>query len=330
MDTTMIKNILGAYGPSGREDKAAEAIKQYVAPYADEVYRDTMGNLIAHKRGTSGKKIMLSAHMDQIGFIVVAIDEKGFLRVARVGGVNPIIATAREVVFENGVKGVTYFENTAKHGVNEATFNELYIDIGCASREEAEKKVAIGDMAVYVTNYVELGERASCGAMDDRICCAIVAEAMKEMKSEHDVYAVFTVQEEVGCRGSKAAANAIQPTYGIACDVTVAYDYPGASGGAVSIGGGAAIKVKDSSVVCSQLIVNGLTKLADDAKIKYQYEVLTAGGTDTSSMQVAGAGCYAGCVSIPLRYVHTPIETLDKADLDACVALIREFIEKAV
>ena len=194
MDTTMIKNILGAYGPSGREDKAAEAIKQYVAPYADEVYRDTMGNLIAHKRGTSGKKIMLSAHMDQIGFIVVAIDEKGFLRVARVGGVNPIISTAREVVFENGVKGVTYFENTAKHGVNEATFNELYIDIGCVSREEAEKKVAIGDMAVYVTNYVELGERAACGAMDDRICCAIVAEAMKEMKSEHDVYAVFTVQ----------------------------------------------------------------------------------------------------------------------------------------
>lgn len=249
MDTTMIKNILGAYGPSGREDKAAEAIKQYVAPYADEVYRDAMGNLIAHKRGTSGKKIMLSAHMDQIGFIVVAIDEKGFLRVARVGGVNPIISTAREVVFENGVKGVTYFENTAKHGVNEATFNELYIDIGCASREEAEKKVAIGDMAVYVTNYVELGERAACGAMDDRICCAIVAEAMKKMKSEHDVYAVFTVQEEVGCRGGSPAAYAIEPDLNISLDVTGVGDIPECSRMAVSLGCGPTVKVMDSSVI---------------------------------------------------------------------------------
>ena len=106
MDKMMMKDILKAYGPSGREAQAAEAIKQYVAPYVDEVYTDAMGSLIAHKKGTSGKKIMLSAHMDQIGLIVVAIDDKGFLRVSNVGGVNPIIATAREVVFENGVKGV--------------------------------------------------------------------------------------------------------------------------------------------------------------------------------------------------------------------------------
>ena len=300
MDTTMIKNILGAYGPSGREDKAAEAIKQYVAPYADEVYRDTMGNLIAHKRGTSGKKIMLSAHMDQIGFIVVAIDEKGFLRVARVGGVNPIISTAREVVFENGVKGVTYFENTAKHGVNEATFNELYIDIGCASREEAEKKVAIGDMAVYVTNYVELGERAACGAMDDRICCAIVAEAMKEMKSEHDVYAVFTVQEEVVCRGGS----------------------PECSRMAVSLGCGPTVKVMDSSVIVPPVVRAFIEAAAEEDGIPYQREVLRAGGTDTGAIQRTRGGILSGCISVPTRYIHTPVETVDMKDVDNAVKLL--------
>lgn len=322
MDTTMIKNILGAYGPSGREDKAAEAIKQYVAPYADEVYRDTMGNLIAHKRGTSGKKIMLSAHMDQIGFIVVAIDEKGFLRVARVGGVNPIISTAREVVFENGVKGVTYFENTAKHGVNEATFNELYIDIGCASREEAEKKVAIGDMAVYVTNYVELGERVACGAMDDRICCAIVAEAMKEMKSEHDVYAVFTVQEEVGCRGGSPAAYAIEPDLNISLDVTGVGDIPECSRMAVSLGCGPTVKVMDSSVIVPPVVRAFIEAAAEEDGIPYQREVLRAGGTDTGAIQRTRGGILSGCISIPTRYIHTPVETVDMKDVDNAVKLL--------
>lgn len=322
MDTTMIKNILGAYGPSGREDKAAEAIKQYVAPYADEVYRDTMGNLIAHKRGTSGKKIMLSAHMDQIGFIVIAIDEKGFLRVARVGGVNPIIATAREVVFENGVKGVTYFENTAKHGVNEATFNELYIDIGCASREEAEKKVAIGDMAVYVTNYVELGERAACGAMDDRICCAIVAEAMKEMKSEHDVYAVFTVQEEVGLRGAAPAAYAVEPDLNINVDTTVAADTPECARLNMALGNGPAIKAMDSSVIVPSSVRRFLVDVAERSGIPYQHEVLRSGGTDTGAVQRVRDGVLAGCLSIPTRYIHTPVETVALSDVENTVRLL--------
>lgn len=318
----MLKNILGAYGPSGREDSAAEVIKQYVAPYADEVYRDTMGNLIAHKRGTSGKRIMLSAHMDQIGFIVVAIDEKGFLRVANVGGVNPIISTAREVIFANGVRGVTYFENTAKHGVNEVRFTELYIDIGCKTREEAEKKVSVGDMAVYAANYVEMGERASCGAMDDRICCAIVAEAMQQMESEHDVYAVFTVQEEVGLRGASPAAFAIEPDLNISLDVTGVGDIPECGRMAVALGNGPTVKVMDSSIIVPPVVRAFIEAAAEENGIPYQREVLRGGGTDTGAVQRTARGILSGCISIPTRYIHTPVETVDMNDVDNAVRLL--------
>ena len=200
-DKDMLKSILAAYGPSGREQTVSDVIRSYVEPFADEVYNDTLGNLIAVKKGTSGKKVMLSAHMDQIGLIVVDIDEKGFLRVSNVGGVNPVVSLAREVQFENGTHGVTYFE-TEKHGAKDATMPELFVDIGATTREEAEAKVQIGDVAVYVTNFVEMGSRVSSGALDDRIACAAVVEAFRTMQNVHDVYAVFTVQEEVGLRGA--------------------------------------------------------------------------------------------------------------------------------
>lgn len=322
MDKMMMKDILKAYGPSGREAQAAEVIKQYVAPYVDEVYTDAMGSLIAHKKGTSGKKIMLSAHMDQIGLIVVAIDDKGFLRVSNVGGVNPIIATAREVVFENGVKGVTYFENTSKHGVNEAKMKELYVDIGCTSREEAEKKVSVGDMAVYVTKFVEMGDRLSSGAMDDRICCAVMAEAMKQMKSEHDVYAVFTVQEEVGCRGAGPAAYAIEPDLNISIDVCSVGDIPECDKMAVSLGCGPTVKVMDSSVIVPPVVRAFMEAAAEEDNIPYQREVLRGGGTDTGAVQRTRRGILSGCVSIPTRYIHTPVETVDIKDIDNAVRLL--------
>ena len=327
----LMKKYTAPFSVTGNEHKLAEIIKSDIAPYVDSVTEDAMGNLIAFKKGEdSSKRTMFAAHMDEIGFVVTYIEENGFIRVTQVGGINPVASSYSEVVFENGVKGVIAIEGGTAFG--DIAVKKMFVDIGAKNKKDAEKKVSIGTYLSLTQRMVHLANnRWAAKAFDDRVACAVLVRAAMEAKTvKYDTYYVFTVQEEVGCRGSKAAANAIQPTYGIACDVTVAYDYPGASGGAVSIGGGAAIKVKDSSVVCSQLIVNSLTKLADDAKIKYQYEVLTAGGTDTSSMQVAGAGCYAGCVSIPLRYVHTPIETLDKADLDACVALIREFIEKAV
>ena len=326
-DKDMLKSILAAYGPSGREQTVSDVIRSYVEPFADEVYNDALGNLIAVKKGTSGKKVMLSAHMDQIGLIVVDIDEKGFLRVSNVGGVNPVISAAREVRFENGTRGVTYFE-TEKHGVKDTTMPELFVDIGATSREEAEAKVQIGDVAVYATNFVEMGNRISSGALDDRIACAAVAEAFRTMQNVHDVYAVFTVQEEVGLRGAGAAAYAIEPDLNISLDVTATGDTPKCSRMSVKLGAGATVKVMDSSVIVPPVVRAFLEEAAEENSIRVQPEVLRGGGTDTGAVQRTRSGVLSGCISIPTRYIHSPVETADLADYAAAVQLVCAAVAK--
>lgn len=326
-DKDMLKSILAAYGPSGREQTVSDVIRGYVEPFADEVYNDALGNLIAVKKGTTGKKVMLSAHMDQIGLIVVDIDEKGFLRVSNVGGVNPVISAAREVRFENGTRGVTYFE-TEKHGVKDTTMPELFVDIGATSREEAEAKVQIGDVAVYATNFVEMGNRISSGALDDRIACAAVVEAFRTMQNVHDVYAVFTVQEEVGLRGAGAAAYAIEPDLNISLDVTGTGDTPKCSRMSVKLGAGAAVKVMDSSVIVPPVVRAFLEKAAEENNIRVQPEVLRGGGTDTGAVQRTRSGVLSGCISIPTRYIHSPVETADLADYAAAVQLVCAAVAK--
>lgn len=326
-DKDMLKSILAAYGPSGREQTVSDVIRGYVEPFADEVYNDALGNLIAVKKGTTGKKVMLSAHMDQIGLIVVDIDEKGFLRVSNVGGVNPVISAAREVRFENGTRGVTYFE-TEKHGVKDTTMPELFVDIGAASREEAETKVQIGDVAVYVTNFIEMGNRISSGALDDRIACAAVVEAFRTMQNVHDVYAVFTVQEEVGLRGAGAAAYAIEPDLNISLDVTGTGDTPKCSRMSVKLGAGATVKVMDSSVIVPPVVRAFLEKAAEENNIRVQPEVLRGGGTDTGAVQRTRSGVLSGCISIPTRYIHSPVETADLADYEAAVQLVCAAVAK--
>ncbi len=326
----LIKKYISSFSVSGSEAALTEMIKNDISPYVDSITEDAMGNLIAFKKGTdSRKRTMLAAHMDEIGFVVTHIEENGFVRVAAVGGINAVASAYGEVIFENGVKGVITVESGTALG--DISVKKLYVDIGAKNKKDAEKRVSVGTYLSLSQRLTKLANnRYSAKAFDDRVACAVLVKvAMEAKETKHDTYYVFTVQEEVGCRGSKAAASAILPTYAIACDVTPSYDVIGLSG-AVALGKGAAIKIKDSSVVCSKRIVTRLTELAENAKIKYHYEVLTAGGTDTSSMQLAGEGCFAGCVSIPLRYVHTPIETLDKNDLDACAALIKEFVEKGL
>lgn len=317
-----IKTIVEAYGPSGRERAAGEVIKAVVAPYADKVSYDALGNLIAYKKGTSGKKIMLAAHMDQIGLIVTHIDDKGFLRVSNVGGVSPTVSIAREVMFENGTRGVVYFE-TEKKTMAEASMAELFIDIGAASREEAEAKVDIGDVAVYAPHFFEMGRFIACGALDDRLCCAIAAEAFNTMETEHDVYAVFTVQEEVGCRGAGPAAYAIEPDLAIALDVTRTGDTPKCAVMSVVAGNGPTIKVMDSSVIVPVSVREFLKKAAEQDNIPYQYEVLRAGGTDTSTIQRTKDGVLAGCISIGTRYIHTPVEAASMDDVENAVKLLK-------
>ena len=324
MFEAMLKKVLQAFGPSGNEGKVASVLAEEIHPYCDEVYTDALGNLIAHKRGTSGKKLMLSAHMDQIGFIVVDIDENGFLRIGNVGGILPSLSVAREVVFENGVHGVIYFETPETRDAKAvASLPNMYVDIGCATREEAEQKVQVGDMCVFVSNFVDLGSRMASGAMDNRVCCAILVEAMKQLSSPHDVYVVFTVQEEVGLRGSGAAAYAIEPDLNINLDVTLTGDTPKMPAMSVALGKGPAIKMMDSSVIVPQCVRKFMIDCAEQAGIPFQREVLRAGGTDTAAVQRTRSGVLAGCISIPSRYVHTPAEVVDRTDVEQAVELLR-------
>lgn len=316
---------------SGREDAIRDKIKEMISPLTDECYTDNLGNLIALKRGNgeNKKKIMLCAHMDEIGFLVTYIEEKGFIRISTVGGINLVASACSEVISERGVKGVLVPES----GVKAADFSadKFVIDIGAKTRKEAERRVKIGDFFVVSPSLSRLSGTRVCGRpIDDRIGCAVMIKLARKMADEvceNDVYYVFSVQEEVGCRGAKPAAFGISPDYALVYDVTGTGDTVGAKPMECGIGCGAAIKIKDSSVICHTEVVDKLCSLAKENKISHQLEILTYGGTDTSSIQMSGFGCRAGALSIPTRYIHSSVETADLSDAEACVCLSEAFIK---
>ncbi len=327
----VLKQLVTVHGISGKENKVAEKINEMIIPYVDEAYTDALGNLIAVKKcgKENAKKVMLCAHTDEIGFIVNFIEDNGYIRVATVGGISFTAAAYAEVRSEKGVVGVL----VPNDGTKAADFkaDNFYIDIGASSKAQAERRVRIGDAFSLRSDLGKLsGKRVFGRPIDDRIGCAVMVEMAKDLAStalDCDVYYAFTVQEEVGCRGSKTASFAIAPDYALVFDVTGTGDASGAKPMAVKLGGGAAIKIKDSSVICDTEIVAMLEKLAKEKNIKSQLEILTYGGTDTSSIQMNGFGCKAGALSIPSRYIHSGVEVIDMKDAEACRALAVEFIK---
>ena len=305
---------------SGHEEKLAAYIAEKMEPYFDTVRTDSMGNLICHKKG-EGKKLMFCAHMDEIGFMVTYIEDDGYIRFAPIGGINFTATAYNEVVFENGRLGVIVPEEEVKAADFKA--DKFVVDIGAKSKKEAERLVKIGDCFAVRSHVTSLaGGRISGGPLDDKIACAILmAAAEKSAEFTNDVTFVFTVQEEVGIRGSRTAAFAVAPDYGIAVDVTDTGDTKGSKPMAVKLGGGVAIKIKDQSAICDATLVEKMKETAKENKIPYQLEILTFGGTDTASMQLAGEGCRAGCISIPTRYIHSPVETADEKDIKAAIEL---------
>lgn len=327
----LMKKFTSAFSVTGEEGDLRNIIKDEIAPYADSISVDPMGNLIVLKKGkSSDKKLMIAAHMDEIGFVVTYIEDSGIIRVSNVGGIRLLASSFHTIRFKNGTAGIIGIDAETKP--QDIKMNKLFIDIGAKTKKDAEKKIKIGDICAVTPVFQKLlNGRYAAKALDDRIGCAIAIDAAKNAKKiAFDTYYVFTVQEEVGCRGSKPAAFSIMPDYAVALDVTTAGDAPGVKNQPVKLGGGAAIKIKDNSVICSRIIVDRLTELAESNKIKYQYEILTAGGTDTSSMQIAGAGCAAGCISIPTRYIHSPVETIDMADVKSCSTLLTALIESGI
>lgn len=320
----LIRRLTEAYGPSGAEDPVREVIRKEVAPYVDETRVDALGNLIAHKKG-NGKKVMLDGHMDEIGLMVTHIDENGFLRFGTIGGVNPYASLAQRVVFGNGTVGVIGNERVDEP--KDMKMEKLFIDIGASSKKEAEAKVRVGDSCAFLQPFVDMGGRVIAKAMDDRIACAIIIETLKGLKTDHDIYAVFATQEEVGLRGARAAAFGIEPDLGIALDVTPTGDTPKGRNANVSLGKGAAIKAMDRSLICTPAVKNYMVKVAEEKGIKYQIEVLDMGGTDAGAIQMTKAGIPAGVISIPCRHVHSPCEMVDMGDVQACVALAKALCE---
>lgn len=330
----MIKTLAAVRGISGREKAISDKLLTIMAPLTDKCSNDPMGSLIAFKQGTAPdgerRRIMLCAHMDEIGFLVTFIEDSGMIRVAPIGGINFVAAAFEPVVFGNGVKGVLVPETGTAPADLKA--EKVYIDIGAKDKKEAERKVAIGEFCALESKITRLiGRRIAGRPLDDRVGCAVlvkIAEQLKESPVADDVYFVFSVQEEVGLRGARTAAYGIMPDYAFAYDVTGTGDTPGAKPMACSVGGGAAIKLKDSSVICDYELAQELAAVAKENEIKHQFEILLAGGTDTAAMQAAGAGARVGALSIPTRYIHSGVEMLDAADADACVALTVAWLRK--
>ncbi len=325
MDILATLQALNAcHGPAGDERAVAEAICSMAAPYSDEQWFDTMGNLIVHKKG-NGPKIMFAAHMDSIGMIVTHIEENGFLRIGKVGGLDLNALLYIPVRFSNGIRGCLGMDESAD--VKKLAIEDLFIDIGAHSREEAESKVHIGDTAVFDSPAFIVGDRLVSPYLDNRISCLVQLGALESLKdSDNDLYFVFTTQEEVGLRGAKTAAYAIDPEYAVAIDVTVSDDEPGAKHfGSSVLGKGAAIKIMDNSVICHPQMVAKLTELAKENQVTHQADVIRAGGTDAGAIHVSRAGVYTGGISIPCRYIHTPTEMVQISDVEACIQLTCAF-----
>lgn len=318
----LLKRLTECGAPSGRESAAADILKAESQRFADEIYEDAMGNLIVHKKG-KGKKIMLAAHMDEIGIAVTFIDEKGFLRFSAVGGVYIKRLLNRRVVFANGTVGVIDTEEDNK----ELKLSKMYIDIGAADKAEAEELVSVGDMAVFDGAYVQHGDFVISKALDNRAGCYALIRTLQRTGGDNDLYFCFTAQEEVGLRGARAAAYSIAPEYALAVDVTDTGDTPECEKMAVKLGGGAAVKVMDRSVICHPEVRSTLIELAKRNKIPYQLEVMCDGGTDAGTIHTSRGGVKTGGVSIPTRYIHSPSEAASLRDIDACVDLLCAFCE---
>ncbi len=328
MNKDLLEKLALCFSPSGREDKIRELIKKEARPYVTDVFADASGNLICRRSG-SGKKLMLAAHMDEIGFMVTHIDDNGFLRFTDVGGIYPANCVNRGVIFEDGTAGVISYEN--KENVKNITLDKMYIDIGAANRAEAEKKIAIGDMAVYSGEFNVLGGCAASKAMDDRAGCYALLEALKAAQScPNELYAVFTVQEELGLRGAKTAAYSIDPDMAFAVDVSVTGDTPESKTASLSLGKGPGLKMKDASFIINPKARDFLIKAARGAEIPYQLEAAAFGGTDAGAINLSRGGVPAGTVSIPTRYIHSPQEVVNLADVENTVRLMARLIETPI
>ncbi len=319
MDFELLTRLTSTFGPSGHEAAIRDLIRREVEPFGGEISVTPLGSLIVHRPG-SGPRLMLAAHMDEIGVMVSYVEEKGFLRLAPIGGVFPLYAVGQRVRFANGVEGFIEVEHR-KDGSKVPSLDELYIDVGATSRESCP--VGVGDAAVFVGPAARVGDRIIGKTMDDRIGCYVLIELLRRLEgSRYDLYVVFTTQEEITLSGARTAAFGIEPEMAIAVDVTLTGDTPKALPMAVELGKGPAIKVKDRGMVAHPRVREAMVEAAEKAGLPYQMEILAFGTTDAAVMQIVRSGVPSGCLSIPCRHVHSPGEIVDVNDVEQSVELL--------
>jgi endoglucanase len=317
----LIQKLVETPAPSGYEAKVRELIRAEITPLVDEIRVDALGNLIARKGQSSpqGMKVMLSAHMDEIGLIVTHVDENGFARFTTMGGVRAHSLPGGRVRFMNGVMGVIGKQHHSES--DGSAFEDLFIDVGAKNRKDCP--VRIGDVAAFERPFTDLGNRLIAKSMDDRIGVAVLIETLRQLDSTpHEIYCVFSVQEEVGLRGATTAAFGIDPHLGLAVDVTLTGDTPKDMKMDVSLGKGPAVKVRDGGMLTDPRVVGWMARTAEASRLPYQLEILEGGTTDARAIQVSRAGVPVGCLSIPCRYIHSPSEMVDYGDVQNAVRLL--------
>ncbi|MFA6583068.1 MAG: M42 family metallopeptidase, partial [Elusimicrobiaceae bacterium] len=337
MDFKLFKTIAETHGVAGREENIRALAVKLLTPLVDEIRVDALGNVIGLRKGSKKqpRRIMIAAHMDEIGLAVNYIDDKGFVRFIPAGGIDPRTLLAQRVFIHTangdipgviGTKPIHLMDAAEmKQGVG---FADLFIDTGM-SAAETKKTVQFGDTVTLARDTIEMGDCITSKAIDDRAGVYAIISALRQVKrQESDIYAVFTVQEEIGLKGATVAAFGVEPEIGLAVDCTAAADVPGNSpqNFATSSGGGVAITGRDGRTVSNIKIMRFLKGLAEKHGIAHQIRIANKGGTDASVMQLAREGAAVCTLSIPTRYVHSCVETVRKSDMDSAVALLAAFI----
>lgn len=331
---SLLKKLSETPGPPGYETEVRALIKEEIQPFADEVRVDNLGNLIARKGQCSedGLRIMLAAHMDEIGLIVTHIDEAGFARFAPLGGLSRSSARGSRVQFLNGAFGVIGIEHHSDSGRLPA-YEQMYIDLGASSR--AACPVRVGDLAVFERSFIEIQGRLVGKALDDRVGVALLIELLRQLSvqalpSPHELFFVFSAQEEIGARGAAVAAYQIDPDLGLSVDLTASGGTPKGLKMAVELGRGPAVKVRDQITIADPRIVRWMVDAAQQADLPHQLEILEKGSTDARVIQLARSGVPVGGLSIPARYLHSPSEMVDETDLQNALLLLLAMLSHPV
>lgn len=331
----LLKRLVEASGVSGNEHEVRGIIMSEIGRHVDSSHVDAMGNLIVTKRGRKNRpRVMLAAHMDEVGLMIVNVDKAGMLKFRAVGGIDDRVLLSKHVVIGKekipgviGAKPIHLIRAKEEERKRVPKIEELFIDIGANSQEDAQKAVKIGDYAAFATKFARLGPTFKGKAFDDRVGCALIVELLKKPLPV-TVHAAFTVQEEVGLRGARIAAYRIEPQIALVLEGTAAGDFPQKRdlSKAAEVGKGPVITTMDRTVICDRGLVELAIATARKHRIPYQLKRPGVGGSDAGRIHLAKAGCKTLVLSVPCRYIHSPVSVVSRNDLANCGRLLQEML----